>query len=75
MRDGQISLPLAAALILTMGLAACGGPKHRTTPIPERPAPQSVLNCPPGQTWDSRLKKCESTPRINYNSSKSNTGN
>ncbi len=53
MRDGQISLPLAAALILTMGLAACGGPKHRTTPIPERPAPQSVLNCPPGQTCDS----------------------
>src|SRR4051812_39538045 len=53
MRDGQTFLPLAAALILTMGLAACGGPKHRTTPIPERPAPQAVLNCPPGQTCDS----------------------
>ena len=52
MRTGLFPLPLAAAAILVLGLAACGEPKRRTTPIPERPGPQSVINCPPGQNCD-----------------------
>ncbi len=36
------------------------------------PATQS---CPTGQTWDAAAKKCAAPSSINYNASKSNTGN
>jgi len=31
--------------------------------------------CPAGQGWDAATKKCVATSSINYNASKSNTGN
>ena len=32
-------------------------------------------SCPTGQSWDSATKKCVATSDVNYNSSKSNSGN
>lgn len=32
-------------------------------------------SCPKGQTWNSASNKCVPTDSINYNASKSNTGN
>lgn len=54
----------------TIGMTSSGNPKS-----PPSGTAQPTTNCPTGQVWDAAAKKCVATSAVNYNSSKSNTGN
>jgi hypothetical protein len=45
-----------------------------TANIAAAPAPAGT-SCPTGQAWNATAKKCVLTDSVNYNASKSNTGN
>jgi hypothetical protein len=61
---------LAAAGGRGIGITSGGGNKD----VPTSTA-QPTTNCPKDWSWNATAKKCVATDSINYNASKSNTGN
>jgi hypothetical protein len=62
-------IAIPAASIAKSGFPEADAGSHDTI------ATDAQQTCPKGQTWDAHVKKCVSPSSINYNSSKSNTGN